>query len=146
MDLSPLSQMAFSSTFFRRMLRTRNFYLFFSCEEDIFKRNCLDVISNSEIVLPVSLTTLHSEYVLGFLLCKYFEFIDFWHSSVLFCAFHPVIPKILVLLFTQQRKLKILHIWYSFKFKSCTMPSKQFDLTVMTVFVQMQWSMSNFLT
>ena len=29
MDLSPLSQMAFSSTFFRRMLRTRNFYLFF---------------------------------------------------------------------------------------------------------------------
>ena len=76
-------------------------------------RNCLDVISNSEIVLPVLLTTLHSEYVLGFLLrkyCKYFEFIDFWHSSVLFCAFHPVIPKILVLLFTQQRKLKILHM------------------------------------
>ena len=33
-----------------------------------------------------------------------------------------------------------------FKFKSFTMPSKQFDLTVMTVFVQKQWSMSNFLT
>ena len=67
-------------------------------------RNCLDVISNSEIVLPVLLTTLHSEYVLGFLLRKYFEFIDFWHSSFLFCAFHPVIPKILVLLFTEQSK------------------------------------------
>ena len=61
---------------------------FFSCEEDIFKRNCLDVISNSEIVLPVLLTTLHSEYVLGFLLRKYFEFIDFWHSSFHECAFH----------------------------------------------------------
>ena len=79
-----------------------------------FMWNCLDVISNSEIVLPVLLTaftTLHLEYVLGFLLCKYFQFIDFWHSSVLFCAFHPVISKILVLLFTQQRKLKILHMY-----------------------------------
>ena len=143
-DLSALSQMAFSSTFFHRMLRTRIFYLFYlmwgrylhaklpRCNFQFW--NCITCIAY-HIALRIRSWFLTSQV---FWIYRFLAFILSW------MRLSPVIPKILVLLFTQQRKLKILHM--VFKFKSFTMPSKQFDLTVMTVFVQKQWSMSNFLT
>ena len=106
MDLSSLSQMALSSTFFF-LCWEREFSIFYLHWGFLHAKlpRCNFQFLNCIICIAYCLYHIASRIGLCFLLRKYLFWIyRFLHTSVLCCAFHPVISNYWFY-FSQQRKL-----------------------------------------